>query len=65
MIHNIKPGDVIQIDTDRRVAHELDRRFIGLDLSAEYLAKHALPRAERRTSAPAVAELPLFAGLEG
>ncbi len=49
--------------TTGEVARQLGSQFIGLDLSAEYLVKNALPRAEGKTSAAALAELPLFAGL--
>lgn len=43
-----------------QVARELGHRFIGIDLSAEYLQKNALPRAERLTSQASLNQLPLF-----
>jgi DNA modification methylase len=49
--------------TTGQVAHDLGRRFVGIDLSASYLAYNALPRAERKTAAASMAELPLFAEL--
>jgi hypothetical protein len=38
-------------------------QFVGVDLQGKYLVEQALPRAEGKTSALAVAELPLFAEL--
>lgn len=46
--------------TAGEVCRNLSRRFIGIDLSAEYLQKNALPRAERKTSQAAIENLPLF-----
>lgn len=46
-----------------QVAHEAGRRFIGLDLSIEYL-KLAMVRAERKTPQEKIDELPLFAGIK-
>lgn len=46
--------------TTGEVCRNLNRRFIGIDLSAEYLQKNALPRAERKTSQAAIETLPLF-----
>lgn len=46
-------------------AHELGRRFIGLDLSAKYLSENALPRSERKTSQAAIEQLPMFGGDNG
>lgn len=46
--------------TTGEVCRQLGRRFIGIDLSAEYLQKNALPRAERKTSQAAIEMLPLF-----
>lgn len=43
------------------VARELGRRFVGLDLNPVYLAINALPRSEGKTSAAAIAQLPMFA----
>ena len=37
------------------------RRFVGLDLSGEYLTNLALARSERKTPAAALATLPMFA----
>jgi len=47
-----------------QVCRELGRRFIGADLNPKYLAENALPRAERKTSAAALATLPMFAEAE-
>lgn len=46
------------------VCRELGRRFIGLDLSGQYLRELALPRAERKNTRAALMELPLFAEAE-
>lgn len=46
------------------VCRTLDRRFIGLDLSPEYLGRNAKPRAEKGTCQAALEELPLFEGLK-
>jgi DNA modification methylase len=46
------------------VCRGLRRRFVGVDLSAEYLARNAMPRSEQRTCQAAIAELPMFEGLE-
>lgn len=46
--------------TTGEVARYLGRRFVGLDLNPTYLALNALPRAEQKTSAAALAELPMF-----
>lgn len=43
-----------------QVARELGRRFIGLDLSATYLAENALPRSEKKTSLKSLGTLPMF-----
>ena len=40
------------------------RRFVGLDLSGDYLCDFALPRAERKQTKDSITELPLFKGLE-
>jgi hypothetical protein len=45
------------------VCRNLRRRFIGIDLSAKYLAHNALPRAERKQAAAALTGLPLFEGM--
>lgn len=45
------------------VARELQRRFIGLDVSYKYLSEQATVRAERKTNPDSITELPLFAGL--
>jgi hypothetical protein len=42
------------------VCRGLGRRFIGLDLSATYLALNALPRSERGTSQKSLESLPMF-----
>ena len=42
------------------VCRETGRRFVGLDLSSTYLRKLALPRAERKQTAKALAALPMF-----
>lgn len=44
------------------VCREHGRRFIGIDLSATYLAENALGRAEKKTSAKLMGQLPMFAG---
>lgn len=46
------------------VARELGRRFIGIDLSARYLAENALPRSEKKMSRSALSQLPMFASLD-
>ena len=47
--------------TTGAVARQHGRRFVGLDLNGTYLRELALPRAEGRNTAAALAELPLFA----
>jgi SAM-dependent methyltransferase len=42
------------------VARKLGRRFVGIDLNPEYLGKHALPRAEKKTIQSSIEQLPLF-----
>jgi len=42
------------------VAHRHGRRFVGLDLNAQYLEDFALPRAERTQTAASMVALPLF-----
>lgn len=46
--------------TTGEVAKSLGRRFIGLDLSIDYLKNLALPRAEGKNTQEAVNALPLF-----
>lgn len=46
------------------VARNLGRRFIGLDLSATYLAENALPRSEKKSSQKSIEQLPMFAPIE-
>jgi len=41
-------------------AENLGMRWIGLDMSMEYLDHHAKPRAQRRMSSVALKDLPLF-----
>lgn len=62
-----RPGDVV-LDpfcgsgTTGEVCRELERRFVGLDLSMKYLRENALPRSERKCTAESIAALPLFGG---
>lgn len=42
------------------VCNELGRRFIGIDLSATYLAENALVRSEKKTSRKSLEQLPMF-----
>lgn len=46
------------------VCRELGRRFIGIDLSAKYLAENALPRSEKKMSRKSLGQLPMFAKLD-
>lgn len=60
-----RPGDIV-LDpfcgsgTTGIVCRELGRRFVGLDLSMEYLREHALPRAERKQTQESLNRLPLL-----
>lgn len=47
--------------TTGEVCRNTGRRFVGLDISLQYLTEQALPRAERKTAPSAVAKLPMFA----
>jgi adenine specific DNA methylase Mod len=64
--HEAEPLPAIVLDpfcgsgTTGAVARDLGRRFIGLDLSANYLGLLALPRAERKQIEAALNDLPLF-----
>lgn len=68
--HETEPVPAIVLDpfcgsgTTGEVCRYLQRDFIGLDLQPEYLAKHALPRAENKTSEAALNELPIFAAIK-
>ena len=44
------------------VARQYGRKFIGLDLSLEYLRDIALPRSENNQTKEAIETLPLFGG---
>lgn len=65
--HDAEPTGAIVLDpfcgtaTVGAVCRELGRRFIGLDLSGQYLRELALPRAEKKNTQAALMELPLFA----
>lgn len=68
--HDADPVPAIVLDpfcgsgTAGEVCRNLRRRFVGIDLSEKYLAQNALPRAEQKTSAAAIAELPMFGSLQ-
>jgi hypothetical protein len=64
--HNAEPIPAIVLDpfcgsgTTGEVCRQLGRRFVGIDLSAEYLGMLAMPRAERKNVSKSFSDLPLF-----
>jgi len=43
------------------VCNDTQRKFVGLDLSSNYLRELALPRAENKSTMESIQELPMFA----
>jgi len=46
------------------VCNDTQRKFVGLDLSSNYLRELALPRAENKSTSESITELPIFANLQ-
>ena len=46
------------------VCNETGRKFVGLDLSSNYLRELALPRSENKSTSESITELPMFANLQ-